>query len=270
MKQSFLSYLTIGLACILGSCADDGELAVLDISDDVEIGRLLHGRLDQDSTVNLLAVDDFQTAYEYLNLIADSILASGFLTQADTFTWEIYIVNSSALNAFSFPGGKIYLNDGLIEKLENADQLAGVIAYEMAHIDFRHHMKRLQSHFSIEKLKDMAAGTDEDGLATVFGLLSGTGNSVFDFQYRRSDFQEADEASVNYLGGTPYACHGAALFFDRLSDRIFLGEEVKYLDLTPDIDERKSRIQTLADSQNCDQGLIQEIGTTFDDVKSSL
>jgi predicted Zn-dependent protease len=47
------------------------------------------------------------------------------------------VLASPVPNAFALPGGRIYLLNGLLQKAESADEIAGVIAHEMGHVSHR-------------------------------------------------------------------------------------------------------------------------------------
>src|SRR5262245_52303400 len=54
------------------------------------------------------------------------------------YPYTFKVVDSSEVNAFSLPGGPIYVNMGLVELADNEDELAAVIAHEMGHVAARH------------------------------------------------------------------------------------------------------------------------------------
>ena len=70
-----------------------------------------------------------------VNLIG-RILAR-YATRQD-LDWRFGLLNSDAINAFSAPGGRIFITRGLYQILPNDDELAGVLAHEIIHIDQRH------------------------------------------------------------------------------------------------------------------------------------
>ena len=70
-----------------------------------------------------------------VNLIG-RILAQ-YATRQD-LDWRFGLLNSPAINAFSAPGGRVFITRGLYELLPNDDELAGVLAHEIIHIDRRH------------------------------------------------------------------------------------------------------------------------------------
>lgn len=83
--------------------------------------------------------------------------------------WTFGLLDSNAVNAFSSPGGRVFITRGLYQRLVSDDELAGALAHEIEHIDRRH------------ALKIIARGE----------LLSGVAGLVAD---RSSDFARFDEA----------------------------------------------------------------------------
>src|SRR5205814_7635334 len=52
----------------------------------------------------------------------------------DDIPWDFKVLDSPLINAFAFPSGKIYITSGLLAKLENEPQLAGILGHEVAHV----------------------------------------------------------------------------------------------------------------------------------------
>ena len=59
-------------------------------------------------------------------------------TRSEPFPFTIHAVYDKNLNAFSLPGGPLFVNTGILLAAENEAQLAGVIAHEMSHVVLRH------------------------------------------------------------------------------------------------------------------------------------
>jgi predicted Zn-dependent protease len=64
-----------------------------------------------------------------------SLIPSGELEKV---TWRFRILRDPAVNAFALPNGSIYVNTGLLTRAESEDQVAGVVAHEIAHVSERH------------------------------------------------------------------------------------------------------------------------------------
>ncbi len=55
----------------------------------------------------------------------------------------IEAINSKVPNAFALPGGKVYLLSGLLAKAQTQDEVAGVLAHELGHVEHRDHLRRM-------------------------------------------------------------------------------------------------------------------------------
>src|SRR3989454_10479465 len=62
---------------------------------------------------------------------------------AQEFDYRFYVVQSPVLNAFAVPGGYVFIFSGLLARVANDDELAGVLGHEMGHVR-GHHIARQQ------------------------------------------------------------------------------------------------------------------------------
>ncbi len=106
----------------------------------------------------------------------------------------IKIIDRDDINASALPGGYIYLFKGILEHAENDDQIAGVIAHEVAHITAKHGLKRLQASYGALLLQIAAAETRSNVGAGVDLALA----SLFT-EYSQQDELEADKLGVKYM-----------------------------------------------------------------------
>ena len=67
-------------------------------------------------------------------------------------TWEIVLFDDPAPNAFALPGGKIGVNQGLLDVASSNAQLATVIGHEVAHVLARHGNERLTQELGIKAI----------------------------------------------------------------------------------------------------------------------
>ena len=58
------------------------------------------------------------------------------------FDYQFFVVNDDSINAFAVPGGKIFVNAGLISRAANEAELAGVIGHEIAHAHAHHSVRQ--------------------------------------------------------------------------------------------------------------------------------
>jgi len=106
------------------------------------------------------------------------------------FKYTAYAVPSDVINAFSAPGGYIYVYDGIIKKF-NKDIISGVVGHEITHIARRHCINSLIASYGLEYISNLIQGGQNkqifDGVTTI--IQRGYG--------REAEF-EADRYSVIY------------------------------------------------------------------------
>jgi len=147
--------------------------------------------------------------YKFLYDMRDEILNAGNVHHKDDFQWRLRIIHDdNTLNAFCTPGGYIYVYTGLMKFLDAEDQLAGVLAHEIAHADYRHSTRQITRMYGIQVLLSVLAG-DRAALKQVTAGLIG-------LRFSRGHETEADNGSVLYLCPTNYNAAGGAEFFQKI------------------------------------------------------
>ena len=114
--------------------------------------------------------------------------------------YYIRVIDDDVINAVSLPGGYIYVFRGLVDRVKDDDQLAGVIAHELGHITAKHGLKRLQSSYGYMVLQGLAIASQSADLAYGVNTIY---TSVF-LSYSRQDEFEADRLGVKYLTAAGY------------------------------------------------------------------
>ncbi|HTJ28840.1 MAG TPA: M48 family metalloprotease [Candidatus Limnocylindria bacterium] len=104
--------------------------------DEAQVGREVFAQLREDG--ELLFDSSY---YEHLNEVG-SVIAE---TVRSRYPYPIryYIVRGDSANAFSVPGGNIYVNEPLLRLARNRDELAGVLAHETGHMVLHHVAKHM-------------------------------------------------------------------------------------------------------------------------------
>lgn len=160
--------------------------------------------------------------------LIDDPLALGFLNdlgqslvrhlEPQPFVYRFRILNDPSLNAFALPGGAIYFNSGTILEANDLDELAGVMAHEIAHSK-RHHWMRRQKATALPSLVTQIVGI---GLAATTGdvapLIVAEGlNQALRLKHTREFEEEADTVGTAFMVRAGYDPLGMAAFFDRLN-----------------------------------------------------
>jgi predicted Zn-dependent protease len=116
------------------------------------------------------------------------------------------IPDHNMINAFSLPGGPVYIGEGMLDQMETEDELAVILAHEVEHIDHYHCIERVQIE---AKLKNL----DLD----VIGQLAQIPLEFWQAGYHKDEEFEADREGVRLAVDSGYSPYGAATLFTRLA-----------------------------------------------------
>jgi len=110
------------------------------------------------------------------------------------------LADRQTINAFALPGGQIFITYALFSKLENEDQLAGVLGHEIGHVVGRHSAERIAKQGLIQGIvSGVAVGIDPNtaqGAAAVAQMLN--------MQYGREDELQSDDLGVLFMMQSDY------------------------------------------------------------------
>ena len=171
--------------------------------------------------------------------------------------YHFFIVKDFGINAFAVPGGFIGVNIGLILGAQNQNQLASVMAHEIAHVRLMHSMQAMErtSGGKLSFLSMLAglllSGVDPElGAAVLYGGLAGSQQAMINFT--RDNEYEADRLGIDLLQGGNFDPQGMVDFF-RIMDRVSGSSEfqnIEYLRTHPvntnRISEAENRIRQTA------------------------
>ena len=224
-KRVSLATILATLVFVAGAGADDIKLpdmgspadAILNNTEEARIGRAIM----RDIRNSDMVVED-PLITEYLNEIGSRIVAqSNDGDQKFTF----FAVDDPRINAFALPGGFIGVHTGLLEATRNEDELAGVVAHEVAHVTQRHiaraiHANSRQSILStammLGALVLAAAGGSADAVQGAAAIAQGTAAQQ-QINFTRTNEYEADRVGIAALADAGFDPYGMASFFEVMS-----------------------------------------------------
>lgn len=153
--------------------------------------------------------DTSDEASRVLNAMTHRMMAAAGVPQTDA-VW-ITIVDAPIANAFALPDGSILVTDGLIDLAQHPDELAGVIAHEVAHIERDHVMRNVISRIGAGIFFDVVFGGAGVGqsIAVISVGLAG-------LRYSRQYESDADTRGLELLDAAGVDPGGLARMFDRL------------------------------------------------------
>lgn len=151
-----------------------------------------------------------------------SVVVSWGDSRLSQFDYQFKVVKGDDVNAFSLPGGFIYVYEGLVDFAESDDEIAGVMAHEVAHAAFRHLavLRREQSRFDLVNIPLLIAAAmtrDENALKALVAANLATQGMVSGWSVKAEN--SADYGAVQYLVKSRYNPVGMLTFMERLAFR---------------------------------------------------
>jgi len=130
----------------------------------------------------------------------------------ERYQYQFYIANNSELNAFALPGGVVVINSGLILAADSADEVLGVVAHEITHVQQQHGLRNVISSAGTYVLLSALLG-DVSGL---LGMVADSAPLLINQGYSRQFETQADELGFELLVAANIDPKGLASFFKKL------------------------------------------------------
>ncbi|MEX2199589.1 MAG: M48 family metallopeptidase [Burkholderiales bacterium] len=173
----------------------------IDEKEEIELGREMAARLL--GAAPLVANEGLQ---RYVNNVGRWLASQ---TERPELPWRFGVLEAPQLNAFATPGGHIFITRGLVERMRNEAELAGVLAHEIAHVLKKHHLNAMQKSAQRE-LANTAITTfsRQDASTKKRDKLLSAGSELFARGLDKSDELEADRLGVVIAARAGYDAYG--------------------------------------------------------------
>lgn len=176
------------------------------------------------------------------------------LLPAQPFDYSFYIMDDDTFNAFASPGANIFFYRGLITSLDSIDELAGIVAHEIAHAASRHVSESIDRAkiISIGSMAGMLAGailgsqSDGDaGSAVIAGSMAAGQTTMLAFT--RKNETEADEKGIMFLKKSCFKPQGLLQGLMKIRASDFRGIETipEYVKTHPGTGNRIAHVETI-------------------------
>lgn len=193
------------VACVLGiRLAADASLTAVPLSVDRQIGEQAYRLMDRGGPEleDPIVTDAVQ---RIVGRLAPHAAVEGL-------TFDVHVIQSDLCNAFCLPGGTIVIYTGLLQRAASAEEVAGVLAHEMAHASLRHGLRQVTQSIGIAAAVNLLLGNME-------GLVM-AGGEVFKLatlnSYSRSQETAADAEGVRMLTAAAIDPMSLARFFETM------------------------------------------------------
>ena len=149
-------------------------------------------------------------ALAYVRMVGERIHA---VTPLANRPFDFEIVNDPSVNAFSVPGGHVYINSGLIAQADKVDELAAVLAHEISHNVARHVVKQIEQQQEISAIGSILLGQNPNALSQIVAQVVAGGVMA---RFSRADEKQADDMGLDFMTRAGYDPHGMLEFFQKL------------------------------------------------------
>lgn len=163
---------------------------------------------------------------DYVNKIGQTIVQAS--DRPETFGgYHFAVVTSPEINAFACPGGFIFITTGALKSAKNEDEVAAVLAHEVAHVAGKHSLKAMKkaawTGVALSTMQDAAATYGND---VIQQINTSFGNAVTDVTamvlksgFSRDDEKQADEKGLQYMTAAGYDPQTMVSFFQSMLDQ---------------------------------------------------
>jgi predicted Zn-dependent protease len=216
-------------------------LAPLTVEEEREVGREVAAKL-----VAHFHLYKNDALTRYVNMVGATVAAQA---ERQEIPYRFAVLDSDSINAFSAPGGYIFVTRGAIALCEDEAELAGVLAHEVGHVAGRHVLK------IVERDKAMRTGMEESkahmpGSAYLHRMSQGILVKMIDQGLAPSDEFDADQRGIKYAHGSGYPADGLTRFLVRLDQATQQGGKSFWTRTHPPVSERNENIRKTITTQH--------------------
>jgi beta-barrel assembly-enhancing protease len=173
--------------------------------DDVELGRQMSEQVE-----NTLPMFSDRNAEEYIDSLGRRLASSA---PGEPFSYTFKIADDRSINAYSLPGGYIYVTRGAVEAAQNEAQLAGVLAHAIGHVAMRHGTAQLAKDYEAR----FPGSTRRSSINTVMSQLGVSFSPDSNLlKYSREAERQADIVGTQILYDAGFDPRQMVQFFQRL------------------------------------------------------
>jgi len=196
--------ITAGCVTVYNPATEKKEIYFIDDKSEVSIGKSIAPQVIKDNHI----IKDY-LLNKKVERIGEKIAR---VCDRDYLDYHFYIIDEKGINAFSLPGGYIFVNKEAVNALSE-NELAFVLAHEIGHVCARHAVKRLQASLGMNlvlslALKDVESVVVRDAVDIIYNLVT--------LGYSRQDEFLADSLAVKYTYKAGYNPEAGVTLMEKL------------------------------------------------------
>lgn len=215
LPATFAVLLMVGCASFFNSA---GRYLVSD-SDELKLGTQFNNTLTQNDTAMrempvYVPKNAAQTnAANYVLGLCMEIANAVPAAEKPSYPFKCTLIDKDVENAFAVPGGYVYLYTGILKKLQDESELAGILGHEITHVTHHHYRRQLAKNTTLNLALQTALGVSKAGQITQ--LAAGAVSQIAGLKFTRSDESDADQGGTVITARMGRNPMGIAKYFQR-------------------------------------------------------
>jgi len=221
----------LALALLMAGCASTTDSVTgqktrnfYSLQQDVELGSQVYGETIDEMRARGIPLNADLIRVAQLEEMVKRISA---VSDLPNLPYEVTLIHTNVVNAMAAPGGKIMVYEGLWDSekglARDDDEIAAVLAHEIAHVNARHSTEAMTRQILPNALflgaTLFAQAKERDDIATALGEAFVLYNGVWVTRYSRADEIEADTVGMMYLAQAGYDPRAALRIWERAAQQ---------------------------------------------------
>tara|TARA_B100000959_G_scaffold255224_1_gene287481 strand:- start:7178 stop:8206 length:1029 start_codon:yes stop_codon:yes gene_type:complete len=150
---------------------------------------------------------------QYVNLVGNLV---AMFSDRPNIPYHFAILNNPEPNAFAAPGGYVFITTGLLRKVKNEAELAGVLGHEIAHISQKHALATLQRSRSIQGISELSLSLMDKNPSMFRNIINDISTILFEHGLDQNLEYEADRVGTEFAYRVGYNPQGLKDFLKTL------------------------------------------------------
>ena len=250
-------FLAVAALLLCGGCATTDYVTGAEtynfytLKDDVRIGQEVYTQTIEQMREQGVAVNEDRERVHELQTMVDRIVAVSDIPQ---FPYEVALIHTNVANAMAAPGGKIMVFEGLWDRekglVRDRDELAAVLAHEIAHVNARHSTEAMTRDMGPSILFAIGAAyaqsQEKEEFARILAATSMVYQAVVVTHYSRRTEYEADRVGMMYMARAGYNPEAAVRIWRRVVEEQGRGHSpLSFISTHPSAPQRVQQLEAM-------------------------
>jgi len=237
-------------------------LSESDVRAEIEFGREVAARI-----AGRFPIVEDESLTRYVNLVTRSL---AMYSNRPELEFTAGVLDTDMINAFSAPGGYIFITRGAIGAMEDEAELAAVIAHEIIHVTRKHIVRELNIHGSdtspASGFARLIGGVADPARIAFSKAVNSAMKIIFERGYRKQDEIESDTMGVVLTAMAGYDPVAMVRYLERIAK--MEGDEIaSYRRLYPSFEERIGHVRETIEREGLGEGIFKTGRKRFNEYK---